>query len=144
VAIRGDGRVELNYPIQNTDRTIGARLSGEIAALHGDAGLPEDSVRIRLNGTAGQSLGAWLAPGITIDLRGVANDYVAKGMAGGVVAVSPARGDGLPHAAGNAVLYGATGGRVCSSPERWARGSRFATRVPPPWSKGVLTTAAST
>jgi glutamate synthase (ferredoxin) len=125
VAIRGDGRVELNYPIQNTDRTIGARLSGEIAALHGDAGLPEDSVRIRLNGTAGQSLGAWLAPGITIDLRGVANDYVAKGMAGGVVAVSPARGDGLPHAAGNAVLYGATGGRLFIAGKV---GQRFAVR----------------
>ncbi len=124
-AIKGGGRVELNYPIQNTDRTIGARLSGEIATLHGDTGLPEDTIRIRLNGTAGQSLGAWLAPGITIDLRGTANDYVAKGIAGGTVAVTPWRGDGGPQAAGNAVLYGATGGTVFLAGRV---GQRFAVR----------------
>jgi glutamate synthase (ferredoxin) len=125
-AIRGTGTaVELNYPIQNTDRTVGARLSGEIAALHGDRGLPEDSIRIRLNGTAGQSLGAWLSPGVTIDLRGTANDYVAKGMAGGIIAVTPARSEGIPHAAGNAVLYGATGGRVFLAGRV---GQRFAVR----------------
>jgi glutamate synthase domain-containing protein 2/glutamate synthase domain-containing protein 3 len=125
-AIRGTGTaVELNYPIQNTDRTVGARLSGEIAALHGDTGLPEDSIRIRLNGTAGQSLGAWLSPGVTIDLRGTANDYVAKGMAGGIIAVTPARSEGIPHAAGNAVLYGATGGRVFLAGRV---GQRFAVR----------------
>ncbi len=124
-AIKGRGRVELTYPIQNTDRTIGARLSGEIATLHGDPGLPDDTIRIRLNGTAGQSLGAWLAPGITLDLRGTANDYVAKGMAGGTVSVTPARGDGVPHAAGNAVLYGATGGTVFLAGRV---GQRFAVR----------------
>jgi glutamate synthase domain-containing protein 2/glutamate synthase domain-containing protein 3 len=124
-AIKGNDRTELNYPIQNTDRTVGARLSGEIAALHGDVGLPEDSIRIRLNGTAGQSLGAWLSPGITIDLRGTANDYVAKGMAGGTVAVTPTRNMGVPHAAGNAVLYGATGGRVFLAGRV---GQRFAVR----------------
>jgi glutamate synthase domain-containing protein 3 len=124
-AIKGNGAVELNYPIQNTDRTIGARLAGEIAALHGDVGLPEDTIRIRLNGTAGQSLGAWLCPGVTIDLRGPANDYVAKGMAGGTVAVTPTRNMGVPHAAGNAVLYGATGGRVFLAGRV---GQRFAVR----------------
>ena len=125
-AIRGTGTAaELNYPIQNTDRTVGARLSGEIAALHGDKGLPQDSIRIRLNGTAGQSLGAWLSPGVTIDLRGTANDYVAKGMAGGTIAVTPARSEGIPHAAGNAVLYGATGGRVFLAGRV---GQRFAVR----------------
>ena len=124
-AIKGNGSVELNYPIQNTDRTIGARLAGEIAALHGDVGLPEDTIRIRLNGTAGQSLGAWLCPGVTIDLRGPANDYVAKGMAGGIVAVTPTRNMGVPHAAGNAVLYGATGGRVFLAGRV---GQRFAVR----------------
>jgi glutamate synthase (ferredoxin) len=111
-AIKGNERVELNYPVQNTDRTVGGRLSGEIAALHGDQGLPEGSIRIRLNGTAGQSFGAWLSPGITLDLRGSANDYVAKGMAGGTVSVTPLRGSKVPHVAGNAVLYGATGGRL--------------------------------
>jgi glutamate synthase domain-containing protein 2/glutamate synthase domain-containing protein 1/glutamate synthase domain-containing protein 3 len=124
-AIKGNGQVELNYPIQNTDRTVGARLSGEVAALHGDLGLADDSIRIRLNGTAGQSLGAWLSPGITIDLRGTANDYVGKGMAGGTIAVTPVRGDGVPHAAGNAVLYGATGGRMFLAGRV---GQRFAVR----------------
>jgi glutamate synthase domain-containing protein 2/glutamate synthase domain-containing protein 3 len=124
-AIRGNGTVELNYPIQNTDRTVGARLSGEIAALHGDTGLAEGAIRIRLNGTAGQSLGAWLSPGVTIDLRGTANDYVAKGMAGGTIAVTPVRAEGIPHAAGNAVLYGATGGRVFLAGRV---GQRFAVR----------------
>jgi glutamate synthase domain-containing protein 2/glutamate synthase domain-containing protein 1/glutamate synthase domain-containing protein 3 len=124
-AIRGNGTIELNYPIQNTDRTVGARLSGEIAALHGDTGLAEGTIKIRLNGTAGQSLGAWLSPGVTLDLRGTANDYVAKGMAGGIVAVTPVRAEGIPHAAGNAVLYGATGGRVFLAGRV---GQRFAVR----------------
>ena len=124
-AIRGNEKVELDYRIQNTDRTIGGRLSGEIAAIHGDTGLAEDSIKIRLKGTAGQSFGAWLSPGVTLDLRGTANDYVAKGMAGGTVAVTPMRADGVPHAAGNAVLYGATGGRVFLAGRV---GQRFAVR----------------
>jgi glutamate synthase (ferredoxin) len=123
--IEGGERIELIYPIQNTDRAVGARLSGAIAAVHGDKGLPEDTIKMRLNGTAGQSLGAWLSNGVTLDLRGTANDYVAKGMAGGVVAVTPARTGGLPHAAGNAVLYGATGGRVFLAGRA---GQRFAVR----------------
>jgi glutamate synthase (ferredoxin) len=118
-------RIELIYPVENTDRAIGARLSGAIAAIHGDVGLPEGTINIRLNGTAGQSLGAWLSNGVTIDLRGPANDYVAKGMAGGVVSVTPARNNGVPHAAGNAVLYGATGGRVFLAGRA---GQRFAVR----------------
>lgn len=124
-AIKGNEKVELNYPIQNTDRTVGGRLAGEIAAIHGDTGLAEDSIKIRLNGTAGQSFGAWLSPGVILDLRGTANDYVAKGMAGGTVAVTPTRGSGVPHAAGNAVLYGATGGRVFLAGRV---GQRFAVR----------------
>ncbi|HUF16393.1 MAG TPA: glutamate synthase large subunit [Acidimicrobiia bacterium] len=124
-AIRGGPRVELTYPIENTDRTIGAGISGEIAALHGDEGLAEGQVRIRLNGTAGQSFGAWLCPGVTLELRGTANDYVAKGMAGGTIAVTPARTEGVPHAAGNAVLYGATGGKLFLAGRA---GQRFAVR----------------
>ncbi len=124
-AIKEGKPVELTYPIENTDRTVGARLSGEIAAQHGDAGLPEDTVRVRLSGTAGQSFGAWLCPGVSLDLRGPANDYVAKGMAGGVIAVTPARAGGIPHAAGNAVLYGATGGSVFIAGKV---GQRFAVR----------------
>ncbi|HJS71185.1 MAG TPA: glutamate synthase large subunit [Acidimicrobiia bacterium] len=124
-AIKGNGRADLNYPIQNTDRTVGARLSGEITAAHGDAGLPDDTIHIRLSGTAGQSLGAWLCRGVTIDLRGTANDYVAKGIAGGTIVVAPTRATGVPHAAGNAVLYGATGGRVFLAGRV---GQRFAVR----------------
>ncbi|HEU4320022.1 MAG TPA: glutamate synthase large subunit [Acidimicrobiia bacterium] len=124
-AIKGDATVELIYPIQNTDRTIGARLSGEIAAIHGDVGLADDSIRIRLNGTAGQSFGAWLINGVNLDLRGPANDYVGKGMAGGILSVTPARAGGVPHAAGNAVLYGATGGRLFLAGRA---GQRFAVR----------------
>jgi glutamate synthase domain-containing protein 3 len=124
-AVEGSERVELIYPIENTDRTVGARLSGAIAAIHGDAGLPEDTVKIRFNGTAGQSFGAWLINGVTLDLRGPANDYVAKGMAGGTLSVTPPRGSGVPHAAGNAVLYGATGGQVFLAGRT---GQRFAVR----------------
>ena len=124
-AVHGEGPVELIYPIENTDRTVGARLSGDIAALHGDEGLPEGTVKIRLNGTAGQSFGAWLCNGVSLDLRGPANDFVAKGMAGGVVSVTPARAGGVPQAAGNAVLYGATGGRVFLAGRA---GQRFAVR----------------
>jgi glutamate synthase (ferredoxin) len=117
--------VELNYPIRNIDRAVGARLSGEIAALHGDAGLPDNTIRIRLAGTAGQSLGAWLAPGVSIILDGLANDYVGKGMGGGLVVIKAPRGEGVPHAAGNAVLYGATGGRMFIAGKV---GQRFAVR----------------
>ena len=124
-AVKTGEPVELNYPIENTDRTVGARLSGEIAALYGDDGLPEDTIKIRLNGTAGQSFGAWLINGVTLDLRGPANDYVAKGMAGGVISVTPNRAGGIPHAAGNAVLYGATGGRAFIAGRA---GQRFAVR----------------
>jgi glutamate synthase domain-containing protein 3 len=124
-AIKGQGSAELNYPIQNTDRSVGARLSGEIAALHGDAGLPEDTIKVRLNGTAGQSFGAWLCNGVAFDLRGTANDYVAKGMGGGVIVITPQRAGGVPHAAGNAVLYGATGGRIFLAGRA---GQRFAVR----------------
>src|SRR5690606_22035012 len=95
--------------VRNVDRAVGTRLSGRITTLHGGAGLPEETVNIRLTGTAGQSLGAWLAPRVAIHLEGVANDGVGKGMAGGLMSITPAGGR---HAAGNAILYGATGGRL--------------------------------
>ena len=124
-AVRSASPVELTYPIQNVDRSVGARLSGEIATLHGDAGLPDDTIRIRLNGTAGQSFGAWLINGVRIDLMGTANDFVAKGMAGGSISISPTRFEAVPQAAGNAVLYGATGGRLFVAGRA---GQRFAVR----------------
>jgi glutamate synthase domain-containing protein 2/glutamate synthase domain-containing protein 1/glutamate synthase domain-containing protein 3 len=112
VSIKTRQPTELSYPIRNVDRSVGARLSGEIAALYGDEGLPEGTIEIWLSGTAGQSFGAWLSRGVTLRLQGAANDYVGKGMGGGLVAVSPRRTGSIPHAAGNAVLYGATGGRL--------------------------------
>ena len=117
--------IELSYPIQNTDRTIGGRLSGEITARHGSSGLPDGTVTVRLWGTAGQSFGAWLAPGVRLVLRGTANDYVGKGMAGGSLIVSPIGPAAARHAGGNAVLYGATGGHAFLAGKV---GQRFAVR----------------
>jgi glutamate synthase domain-containing protein 3 len=112
-AIATQARIELSYQIRNVDRTIGARLSGEITARHGSDGLPESTIVVRFEGTAGQSFGAWLCRGVDLHLAGTSNDYLGKGMGGGLISVSPRRPNGLvPHAAGNAVLYGATGGEV--------------------------------
>jgi glutamate synthase (ferredoxin) len=118
--------IDFSYPIRNRDRAIGTRLSGAIAEVNGDAGLTEDSVRLHLAGAAGQSLGAFLSPGITIELDGPANDYVGKGMGGGTIVVAPRlRSDEHPHGAGNACLYGATGGALFVA---GAAGQRFAVR----------------
>ena len=126
-AINGGEPVRLAYPIRNIDRAVGARLSGAITAEHGHNGLPEGTIDVKLAGTAGQSLGAWLSPGVTLRVKGVANDYVGKGMGGGVVSVSPTRREAAPtpHVAGNAILYGATGGRVFLA---GTVGQRFAVR----------------
>ena len=126
-AIAHGASVRLAYPIRNTDRAIGARLSGAITAEHGEDGLPEGTIDVKLAGTAGQSFGVWLASGVTLRLKGVANDYLGKGIGGGVISVSPNRHvDGpTPHVAGNAVLYGATGGKVFLA---GTVGQRFAVR----------------
>jgi len=125
-AFRGELPLELAYPVENTDRSVGTRLSGEIAEIRGDAGLAEESIRVRLSGTAGQSLGAFLARGVRIELEGTANDYVGKGMGGGVIAIRPIAGEeGRVHGAGNACLYGATGGRLFVAGRV---GQRFAVR----------------
>ncbi len=118
--------VEMAFPVRNTDRAVGTRLSGEIAEVAGGHGLPDGLVQIRLAGTAGQSLGAFLAPGVHIRLDGTANDYVGKGMGGGRIAVIPkVDGDAPPHGAGNAVLYGATAGHLFVA---GLVGQRFAVR----------------
>jgi|FLYL01.1.fsa_nt_gi glutamate synthase domain-containing protein 2/glutamate synthase domain-containing protein 1/glutamate synthase domain-containing protein 3 len=125
-AIETGTPVRISYPISNVDRSIGAQLSGRIAARYGDAGLPEGTVDIRLSGAAGQSFGAWLSRGVYLRLTGSANDYVGKGMGGGRIVVVPRRHDGsVPHAAGNAVLYGATGGHAFLA---GSVGQRFAVR----------------
>jgi glutamate synthase domain-containing protein 2/glutamate synthase domain-containing protein 1/glutamate synthase domain-containing protein 3 len=115
--------------VRNVNRTIGGILSGEIARRFGAEGLPDGTIEISLTGSAGQSFGAWLAPGVTLSLRGETNDYAGKGMSGGIIAVRP------PEAAlfradqnmivGNTVLYGATAGKAFF---RGLAGERFAVR----------------
>jgi glutamate synthase domain-containing protein 3 len=125
-AIASGEAVELAYPIRNVDRAVGARLSGAVTERHGAAGLPEGTIVVKLSGTAGQSFGAWLCRGIELRLEGTSNDYLGKGMGGGLISVSPRRPEGsVPHAAGNAVLYGATGGSVYLAGRV---GQRFAVR----------------
>ncbi|MGZ8652166.1 MAG: glutamate synthase large subunit, partial [Actinomycetota bacterium] len=108
---RGD-RVDLEYPIANTDRTVGARLGGAIGRRFGEA-FPPGSATSTFDGAAGQSFGAFLAHGVYFRLRGEANDYVGKGMGGGRIVIVPPEGDaGDPWLVGNTVLYGATGGEL--------------------------------
>ena len=121
--------MELSYRVRNTHRSIGARLSGEIARRHGAAGLPEGCLKIHLQGSAGQSFGVWNARGLHLRLEGDANDYVGKGMAGGEITIFPPRDSGfVAHRAiilGNTCLYGATGGSLYAA---GMAGERFAVR----------------
>lgn len=118
-----------DFPVRNTDRSVGARLSGAIAALHGNKGMAANPVEVRLNGAAGQSFGAWNAGGLHMRLTGDANDYVGKGMAGGKLVIRPPQGVAYKsHKAvimGNTCLYGATGGRLYGA---GLAGERFAVR----------------
>jgi len=117
--------IELEYEITNADRTVGASLGGAIGLEWGD-GLPPGSVSVRLTGSAGQSFGAFLGEGVTLALTGEANDYLGKGMGGGLISVRPPADDaGAPVLAGNTVLYGATGGDVFVAGRV---GERFAVR----------------
>jgi glutamate synthase domain-containing protein 2/glutamate synthase domain-containing protein 1/glutamate synthase domain-containing protein 3 len=128
-AIEHGERVELERPVLNTNRCVGGLLSGEIARRHGAAGLAEDSINVRFAGSAGQSFGGWLAPGVTFTLDGVANDYAGKGLSGGVVVVRPPSDAAYVAEQnviiGNTVLYGATSGRAFF---RGLSGERFAVR----------------
>jgi len=118
-----------SFTIRNTDRTVGARLSGEIAALHGNQGMKDTPIHLLFNGTAGQSFGAWNAGGLHMVLTGDANDYVGKGMAGGKLVIRPPLGVTYKsHEAviiGNTCLYGATGGWLFAAGRA---GERFAVR----------------
>src|SRR4029078_9100824 len=91
----GGGKVQITSAIQNTDRTAGAMLSGEIAKRYGHEGLPDGSIHVELTGTAGQSFGAWLAHGVTFELNGDGNDYVGKGLSGGRIIVRPTADAGI-------------------------------------------------
>jgi glutamate synthase (NADPH/NADH) large chain len=119
----------MEFEINNTDRTAGAMLSGEVAMRHGHEGLADDTIHIALKGIAGQSFGAWLASGVTLDLEGEANDYVGKGLSGGRIVVRPPANSGIvPEESiivGNTVLYGAVNGECYF---RGIAGERFAVR----------------
>jgi len=120
---------EFHYSIRNDNRSIGARLSGEIARRHGDLGMEDAPVTVRLKGSAGQSFGVWNAGGLHLYLEGDANDYVGKGMAGGRLVIHPPttatyRSEQTPIV-GNTCLYGATGGRLFAAGRA---GERFGVR----------------
>jgi glutamate synthase (NADPH/NADH) large chain len=121
--------VKLDMPITNVNRSAGAMLSGEVAKRYGHAGLSEDTIWIRFTGSAGQSFGAWLAHGVTVDLVGEANDYVGKGLSGGRIIVRPPEESGInPEKSiivGNTVLYGAIAGECYF---RGVAGERFCVR----------------
>jgi glutamate synthase (NADPH/NADH) large chain len=122
--------VRIHSAIRNTDRTTGAMLSGEVAKRYGHTGLPDDTIHVRLKGTAGQSFGAWLAHGVTLELEGEANDYVGKGLSGGRIIISPPKEatNIVPEESiivGNTVLYGAVEGECYF---RGVAGERFAVR----------------
>ena len=128
-AIKNCSGGEFKYSIKNTHRSIGARLSGEIARIHGNHGLSETPFTLRLNGTAGQSFGVWNAGGLNMYLDGDANDYVGKGMSGGRIVLTTAEVDRERARrnviCGNACLYGASGGELFANGQA---GERFAVR----------------
>jgi len=121
--------VRTAFPIKNTDRTVGAMLSGEVAKRYGHEGLSPDTIVARFTGTAGQSFGAFLACGVTFELEGDANDYLGKGLSGGRIVVRPPANAGIvPEQSiivGNTVLYGAISGECYF---RGVAGERFAVR----------------
>ncbi|MFV9504158.1 MAG: glutamate synthase large subunit [Oscillochloridaceae bacterium umkhey_bin13] len=128
-ALAARGPVTLRYPIRNRDRSVGARLAGAIGQLYGDKGLPPATITIHFKGSAGQSFGAFNAPGVDLLLTGEANDYVGKGMAGGAIVIKPdpqARFAAHENIiAGNTLLYGATSGELFAAGQV---GERFAVR----------------
>jgi glutamate synthase (NADPH/NADH) large chain len=128
-AIEAKSGGTFEYTVNNTHRSIGARLSGEIARRHGNLGMADAPIALKLKGTAGQSFGVWNAGGLNIELEGEANDYVGKGMAGGRIVVRPPRGARYSTKEtviiGNTCLYGATGGTLYAA---GTAGERFAVR----------------
>ncbi|MDM7965801.1 glutamate synthase large subunit [Blastomonas fulva] len=122
-------KMQLTYNVRNTHRAVGTRLSAEITRIYGMKALDEGHVRIRLRGSAGQSLGAFLCQGITLEVFGDANDYVGKGLSGGTIIVRPTVSSPLVSHAntiiGNTVLYGATAGKLFAAGQA---GERFAVR----------------
>ena len=128
-AIDHGAPVNISLPVRNSNRTVGAMLSGKVAAKYGEDGLPDGAININLAGAGGQSFGAFLAPGVAIRLAGDTNDYMGKGIGGGRLVIVPPDGSGfVPEdniIIGNVALYGATGGDVFI---RGRAGERFAVR----------------
>jgi glutamate synthase (NADPH/NADH) large chain len=129
-ALERGAPVRLDTAVRSVNRTVGAMLSGEVSRIYGYAGLPDNTIHIRAKGTAGQSFGAWLAHGVTLELEGEANDYVGKGLSGGRIVIYPPREATkiVPEESiivGNTVLYGAVSGEVYF---RGVAGERFAVR----------------
>jgi len=129
-ALESGKKVEITIDIHNHNRTFGTMLSGRVAEKYGHAGLPDDTIHIKATGTAGQSFGAWLAKGVTVELVGEGNDYVGKGLSGGRIAIYPAADAAIGRAekniiAGNTLLYGAISGEAYL---RGVAGERFAVR----------------
>ena len=125
---RGES-VRIETPVCNVNRSVGAMLSGRVAEKYGHDGLPDDSIHVKLRGVAGQSFGAWLAHGVTLELEGEGNDYVGKGLSGGRIAIYPPKNSPIvPEEniiVGNTVLYGAITGECYF---RGVAGERFAVR----------------
>src|SRR6202044_2519617 len=121
--------VEIHLPIRNLNRTAGTLLSAEVSRAHGEHGLPPYTIQVHLKGSAGQSLGAWLAPGVALYLEGDANDYCGKGLSGGFLVARPPLEATFKAEEnmiiGNVALYGATGGEAFF---RGLAGERFAVR----------------
>ncbi|MDJ0741537.1 MAG: glutamate synthase large subunit [Gammaproteobacteria bacterium] len=129
-ALDSGDKVEIDIEIENVNRTFGTMLSGRIAEKYGFAGLPDDTITIKARGTAGQSFGAWVAHGVTVELAGEGNDYVGKGLSGGKLIIYPPPECGIARAedniiVGNTVLYGAINGECYF---RGVAGERFAVR----------------
>ena len=128
-ALESQTPVEIDLPIQNSHRTVGAMLSGKVAKKYGEDGLPPETIKIHFSGSAGQSFGAFLAKGISIHLDGDANDYMGKGIGGGrIVVCPPSESTFVPEEniiIGNVAMYGATGGEVFI---RGLAGERFCVR----------------
>ena len=128
--------IVLNKEITNLNRSFGTRISGEIAAIHGNEGLPEDTITLNVKGVTGQSLGAFLSKGVTINVDGAGNDYIGKGMNGGRIVITAEKSGSEFALGGNTCLYGATGGTVYINGQV---GERFAVR-----NSGVTTVVEGT
>ena len=129
LSIRDKTPVERSYKVKNTNRNVGTKLAGEIAYHHGNHGLPDDTIKVNLKGSAGQSFGTFLCGGVRLTLTGEANDYVGKGMCGGEIIIKAPKERGFVPAEnsiiGNTVMYGATGGHLYANGRA---GERFCVR----------------